>query len=358
MADSDLLLLGGPDIIRLFQGQERSIVDAVRQAYRLKETGECRIPNCEYLRFPGNSRDRIIPKPAFLGGSFQAAGIKWIASFPGNLAAGLERASATLILNSVTTGFPEAIMESSVISSYRTAASAALAAGVLHCGKPAATVGVIGCGAINFEVLRFLLSERPEVAHIAVFDSDPARTVQFREKCTAYAGERRITAAADASEVLRMADIVSVATNASIPHLSDLGGRGDDLTVLHISLRDFSPQAILAADNVVDDIDHVCSNDTSLDLASRSSGNRQFIRATLGAILLGDLPPRAGNKAVVFSPFGLGILDIALACLARRLAMERNLGTEVRDFFPPPWTERVYPGVPMPVSAEFTAIRG
>jgi len=245
----------------------------------------------------------------------------------------LERASATLILNSVKTGFAEVMMEGSVISSYRTAASAALAADVLHAGKSTSTLGLIGCGPINFQVLRFLLYTRPEVRDILLYDSDPCRTSQFEACCRSLC---------DGRTVLEQASIVSIATNAVTPHIDNFAGRGNDLTLLHISLRDLTPQAIGQADNIVDDIDHVCSNDTSLDLAARSLGHRHFIRATLGEVLVGKQLPRSGVGPLVFSPFGLGILDIAIGCLVRDLAAAAHAGTAIEDFQPVPWAQRTY----------------
>src|SRR6185369_2425828 len=104
------------------------------------------------LGFPEQQRNRIIALPAYLGGSFEVCGLKWVSSFPGNLDRGMDRASALVILNSPLSGRLEAILEASRINAKRTAASAALAARQLQAGKQTNRLGVIGCGPINFEV--------------------------------------------------------------------------------------------------------------------------------------------------------------------------------------------------------------
>lgn len=335
------MLLRGDEIIRLFEGRESEILDVIRIAYEIKESGDYSCPNCPFLRLPDNTRDRIIPKPAFVGGSIQAAGIKWIASFPENAKTGMDRASASLILNSTRTGFPQAIMESSVISACRTGAGAALAASVLRGSREVESVGFLGCGPINFETLRFLLAARPEIQSLLLFDTDPSRTRLFQDKCASLSGRRRIDIAGSAAALFREADVTSVATNAIVPHLGRIEGCRDEAVILHISLRDFTPEVILAMDNVVDDVDQVCTNRTSLDLAAQLAGHRDFIRSTLGAILLGARP-RENGRPVIFSPFGLGVLDVALGVLAADLARKNGVGTTIGDFSPTPWVERGY----------------
>jgi 2,3-diaminopropionate biosynthesis protein SbnB len=333
----DVLLLGNVEVERIFAGRERTMIDAVRAAYLVHEQGDVSLPNCPFLRFPGDAKSRIIAKPAYLGGKFQVAGIKWVASFPANTARGLDRASATLILNSPETGAPTAIMEGSGISAYRTAASAALAAEVLRGRAPAAAAGLIGCGLINFHVLRLLLIQRPEIEEILLYDKDAARAERFAQKCASFLGGRKFRISECGEDVVKNANLISLATTATVPHLSSASPTDREAVILHISLRDFTPGALLAADNVVDDVEHSCSNATSVHLAAQQKGNRDFVRTTLGAILAGKAPARVEGVPVIFSPFGLGILDVALAHAALGIALEQGIGTVVAEFLPAPW---------------------
>ncbi len=237
---------------------------------------------------------------------------------------------------------PEAVMESSVISAYRTAASAALGADTLRGPMPALTAGILGCGLINFETLRFLLKLRSEIQTILLFDLSRERALQYQQKCKALCGGREVLTVDSADAVFGRADILSIATTATVPHMDRLSPGGAADVILHISLRDFTPRALLMADNIVDDVEHVCSNRTSLDLTARQQGNREFIRTTIGAILSGDQPPRVEGKPAMFSPFGLGILDLALAHIVRGLAVKENVGTSIADFLPRAWTAGRY----------------
>jgi ornithine cyclodeaminase len=329
----NLLILGGPEIRSLLDGREREIVEAVGEAYRRHARGETSLPHPVFLRFPDEPANRIIALPAFLPGRPNLAGIKWISSFPGNHDRGLDRASAVVIVNSAETGRPEALLEGSIVSAKRTAGSAALAARLLAEGRPASPLGVIGCGPINLEIVRFL-SALSGTREIVLFDTDRGRADRFQGQAREVA-RVRARIARDAREVLATAPLVSLATTALEPHIDDLSVCLPGAVLLHVSLRDLTPRAVLEADNVVDDADHVCRARTSVHLAEEACGTRSFIRCSIGEILEGTAPrPVRPHAVTIFSPFGLGILDLAVAAVARDLAAERGLGTIIPSFLP------------------------
>lgn len=333
-----LQLLNGTDLRRLFDGRESELVELVARAYTLHHQGETSLPQSSFLRLPSESRSRLIALPAFLGGERPVVGLKWISSFPDNVARGLERASAIIVLNALDSGVPIALLEGSVISAKRTAASAALAASWLRVSRRQVTLGLIGCGRINYEIATFIAAAVPELDEIVVFDIDSARAELLRTTLQDVA--RSIVSVDCIESVLERASLVSIATTALRPYMTDLSMCSPDAVVLHVSLRDLTPEMILAADNVVDDVEHVCRERTSVHLAEMSVGHRRFVRATLAEVILGLQPPRGASGApVVFSPFGLGILDVALAALALELANEIGLDRRIADFHPRPWTE-------------------
>jgi ornithine cyclodeaminase len=328
-----MLIVRHREVRDIVSGRERDIADLVASAYRLHYAGSSLLPHSCFLRMPGNSPNRIIALPAYLPG---IAGVKWVSSFPANVAAGMERASAVMVLNSTRTGHPKALIEASLISAQRTAASAAVAAAALagKSGQGHSGVGLIGCGVINAEILRFLAVTQPSLRKAIAFDISAERARAFAEKCRESLPGVTVTAVADRDEALAAYDLVSVATTASEPHM-DLRPCRPEATVLHVSLRDLRVDSILAGQNVVDDADHVCREHTSLHLAEQATKGREFIGACIGEILTQpDDFRREPGKVAIFSPFGLGILDIAVAQFVYDEALRQGMGLRVEDFLP------------------------
>lgn len=333
MDEGDILIVRENEVISLLEGRELELINAVRAAYEAHARGQTSLPQSSFLTFPAERSSRIIALPAYLGGKYDSAGIKWIASFPPNLNLGLNRASAVVILNSLKTGRATAMLEGSMISARRTAASAALAAQVLQSDRSVSQIGIIGCGVINFEIIRFLRSIFDGADSFVVYDLDAERAHQFSRRCESVFAGVEVRVVTNIREVLARCLLISFATTAVEPHVLDLSCCRAGSTILHISLRDISSDAILSADNVVDDVDHVCRARTSVHLAEQVAGNRDFIRCTLPEILIGAAAPRGNNKSTcIFSPFGLGILDIAVSNLVYSRALAEQKGDVIKSF--------------------------
>jgi ornithine cyclodeaminase len=328
-------ILNRDDVARAMKDQELAVLGAVQRAYVAHNEGQTQVPYSTFLRPPDTPDSRIIALPAYVGGRDPAIGIKWISSFPSNVDRGQQRASAVSVLNDLETGYPVAIMESSRISAARTAASAALASHVLHGGNHVHTVGLIGCGTINRATLTYLKLTHPEIRSVVVHDAVPGHAEIAAGQLARDLPDISVSAG-DVGAALR-ADTVSIATTDSTYWL-DLAGYPDRAVpqvVLHLSLRDLSVPSVLRAFNVVDDVDHALQKETSLHLAEQEVGHRAFVHATIGQLITGS-PLRMPGTTAIFSPFGLGVLDLAVSAQILRVAVADGIGTTVTGFDPGP----------------------
>ncbi|WP_372095528.1 2,3-diaminopropionate biosynthesis protein SbnB [Tistrella mobilis] len=326
-------VIGAEAVRRALAARPDHLIALVRDTYLAHDAGLTVNPDSYFLRFPDRPGDRIIALPAAIGGDDPVSGIKWIASFPGNLSRGIDRASAVLVLNDAGTGYPVACLESSIISAARTAASAVLGAELLHGPeKRARQVAVIGTGPIARAITDMLFATGWQAGELVAHDLDLARATAFAD---AIGLRRRIPtrATADIAAAISQADLVIFATTAGRPHVLDAGLFAHAPTVLHISLRDLGPEVILSAWNLVDDVDHALKADTSLHLVEKARGDRGFVAGTIADAVRGRIVPDR-SRPRIFSPFGMGILDLALGLDVWKTVTDQGGGVVVPDFFP------------------------
>jgi 2,3-diaminopropionate biosynthesis protein SbnB len=305
-------VVSGAQVQQALQGREKQIVELVEATYRLHGAGDSVNPPSMFLRFPDRPSSRIIALPASIGGEGRVDGLKWISSFPQNVAAGIPRASAVLILNDHDTGYPFACMEASIISATRTAASAALAADRLSRGRRRPTrIGFVGTGLIARYIHTFLAGTGWSFDAIGVHDVSADSAAGFRCYLEQSGATGWIVVHDSPEQLIRMSDLVVFATVAARPHVCDPSWFAHRPLVLHVSLRDLAPEVVLASANIVDDVEHCLRAQTSLHLAEQLTGNRDFLTGTLEDVMAGRVTLPA-DRTVVFSPFGLGVLDLAV----------------------------------------------
>ncbi|WP_406416819.1 2,3-diaminopropionate biosynthesis protein SbnB [Streptomyces sp. NBC_00842] len=326
-------VISGAQVQRALHGREKQIVELVEATYRVHGAGDSVNPPSYFLRFPDRPSSRIIALPASIGGEVRVDGLKWISSFPENVTAGIPRASAVLILNDHDTGYPFACLESSIISATRTAASAASAADWLSRDRPRPTrVGFFGVGLIARYIHTFLAGTGWSFDEIGVHDLSADSAAGFRCYLEQSGTTGRITVHDSAEQLIRHSDLVVFATVAGQPHVSDLSWFAHNPLVLHVSLRDLAPEILLASANIVDDIEHCLKADTSPHLAEQLTGNREFLHGTLDDVMAGRVAVPT-DRPVVFSPFGLGVLDLAVGKDVYDEVVRRGELRVVDDFF-------------------------
>jgi N-[(2S)-2-amino-2-carboxyethyl]-L-glutamate dehydrogenase len=321
-------IVTGPVVKSILDSDRGRLVGIVYDTYRaVADDGGSSVPFSQFLRFPWNPGSRAISLPAALAG-LGLYGVKWVSSFPQNTGSNKPRASAVYILNSAETGEPVALLEASAINAARTAASAALAATVLTAGTGLPlSASFIGAGVLAREILDYLAETGPALGAIAVHDTDPGSAARL----VSHAGARGLSAGESSlPEALRQ-DLVVFATTAAEPYLPASSRFAPGQVVLNISLRDIPAETILDSSNVVDDIDHCLREQTSPHLAEQLSGTRDFISGPL-ARYFDDRARPAEGRPVIFSPFGLGALDLATAAYVYEVAGLRGQTIPVPDF--------------------------
>jgi 2,3-diaminopropionate biosynthesis protein SbnB len=321
----------GSTVKRVIDDNRLQVFDAVEDAYRLHGSGNTVNPASHFLQYPDKPSARIIALPAHLGGAVQKSGIKWISSFPENRASNLARASAVLILNDATTGYPLACIEASLISATRTAASAALAAEHISPHPFEGTLAVIGTGVIARTTIEWLLFRNWKFQKISLYDVDRKESEHLK-KWLNDQHDVQVVIQDRLEDTLSDSSLILFTTTTLSPYLADEQLFKHSPTVLHLSLRDISVNVILASQNIVDDLDHCLQAKTSLHLTEMTTGNRDFVSGSLVDVM-DEKVKLDHERSRIFSPFGLGVLDLAVGNFVFEAAKLSGEAVAVPDFF-------------------------
>ena len=329
----EMSIINGKTVNDIVRAHRAECIEVVEHAYLAHAKGQAISPQSYFLRFPEKPDCRIIALPAFLGDGFAVAGLKWIASYPGNVQKGFPRASAVLILNDYETGYPFAILESSIISAARTAASAVLAAYWLNGqSRKAESLGIVGTGFIARYVYDFLIGTGWAIKEVRLYDTSPAESEKFKSTACRPEHHSSVTVVPHVNELLSASEVILFTTVAPAPHITDTWLFNHNPLVLHISLRDLAPEILLTSQNVVDDVEHVMTANTSPRLTEQLSGSRNFVTGTIAEIMQGQKSVNR-SRPIIFSPFGLGILDVAVGKWVYDQAVAANEDQRISDFF-------------------------
>lgn len=174
----DFIYLSEQDMIRAGVTDMAACVDTMEEMFGLLYAGDYRMagPNNDshgaMVIFPADSPFPNMPKPsadrrmmampAYLGGRFCTAGVKWYGSNIANRDKGLPRSILMFTLNDPDTGAPLAHMSANLLSAYRTGAIPGV--GARHLArKDARVVGLLGPGVMGKTTLAAFMAVCPHI---------------------------------------------------------------------------------------------------------------------------------------------------------------------------------------------------
>jgi ornithine cyclodeaminase len=278
-----------------------------------------------YLRYK-NKTNRIIAMPAFVGGEIDQAGIKWIASFPGNVNKQLPRAHSVTILNEADTGVPVCIVNTSLISGIRTAGvSGYITQGYLkHAQKDQPlSIGICGYGPIgqlHLDMLLALLGP-DRISRICIYDIKEIDRLLIPENI-----RHKVELTGSWHKAFDDADIFITATVSYSAYIDRKPKKGS--LYLNVSLRDFLPEFGKWVNwMIVDDWEEVCRENTDIENMNKSWGLGKEGTYDLAAVYSGQLfSKRSGEEVIMFNPMGLAVFDIAIGTYFYRRALAGKVG--------------------------------
>lgn len=183
LSEPDMVAAGVTDFAKCVETMEETLILLADGDYRMagasanSHGAQVNFPdNPIHEGMPANGPDRrFMAMPAYLGGRFNGAGVKWYGSNADNRQHDLPRSIHLFILNDAVTGAPKAVMSANLLSAYRTGAVPGV--GVKHLAvEDAEVVGIIGPGVMSRTILGSAMSQRPSIKKVKVKGRSQAST--------------------------------------------------------------------------------------------------------------------------------------------------------------------------------------
>ena len=294
---------------------------------------------------------RFMAMPAYIGGPFDMAGMKWYGSNSKNREKGLPRSILTVMLNDKDTGAPIALMSANILSAMRTGAIPGVGARYLA-KKDAEVCGICGPGVMGKTTLEAVLSSCPGIREVKV----KGRGQKSLERFLAYAKEKYpkisvIRGVDTVEELVRDTDVIAFANSGNTDPSTYPLVKGEWIKpgALIIGLSCFELDARFLAERCRLVVDNTALYEAwAEEFPYPSFGMNNIIGSKftdmihdgilekkdmhdLGDIIKGKKPGRKTEEdIVVFSVGGMPVEDVAWGKRCYERAVELGLGQRLR----------------------------
>lgn len=304
-----------------------AVVRAVEDAFAAADRGDVVMPPKSYVdleRYDGDFR----AMPAYVdGGTWDAAGLKWVNSHPYNPERfDLPTVMGVMIYSDPETARPLSILDGGELTRLRTGAAAAVATDHLAVSD-ARSLGLVGAGAQSYAQLEAIATVRA-IEEVVVADADPEAAEAFVE-ATRDRVDVRVGTIAEAAAC----DVLSTTTPVEEPIVSrDAVGEHTHVNAIGADAagkHELADGVLTDARIVIDDYDQcVHSGEINVPYANGMLTDDD-IHAELGAVVTGSTPGRTAETGItVFDSTGLAIQDVAAAHVVYEAAVEEDVGVE------------------------------
>lgn len=297
-----------------------ALIDALRRAHA--QGAQVPLRHTHTIADPPQPGGTVLLMPAWReGGLF---GLKTVTIFPGNSAQGLPGLHSVYTLFDARRGVPLALLDGNEITSRRTAAVAALAAGFLA-RADARRLLVLGCGRVARLLPEALRCVRP-IDEVMVWNHRPEGARRLADALGAQGVAAR--AVESLAQAVPQADIVSAATLATAPIL-----RGEWLAPgTHVDLIGSFTPAMREADAAcfarsrvwVDGEEALAKSGDLLGAVAEGGFAAARLQGTLAALCRGACPVRGEAADItLFKSVGSALSDLAAAELIWQARAEK-----------------------------------
>lgn len=363
----DFLYLCEQDMIRAGVTDMAACVDTMEDMFGLLYHGDYRMAGAnndshgamvtfpEHSPFPSMPKPtadrRLMAMPAYLGGQFGTAGVKWYGSNIANREKGLPRSILMFTLSDADTGAPLAHMSANLLSAYRTGAVPGV--GARHLArKDAEVIGLLGPGVMGKTAVAAFLAVCPSVHTIKVKGRGRHSLDNFITWVTETWPQITTIEVVDSlEEVVRGADIVTYCSSCEV---------GDPATYPVVKREWVKPGAFLAMpaacrlDEGMEqaDVRKVLDNTglyqawfeeapkpahhyipvigvRFMDMVAQGQMAADQLE-DIGRIVAGDAPGRQNDEEIIImSVGGMPVEDVAWGTVVYRNAVKKGIGVSL-----------------------------
>ena len=237
---------------------------------------------------------------------------------------GLPYVTAMILLIDPTIGEFKCVMDGALITNLRTGAQAAVAAKYMFPNKKEISIGLYGAG-MQGHMQTLAFAELFDIKELRVYDLYPAAAEKFKEDMKdAVKGD--IIVCSDPKDA-SIGDVVVGFTQSKDKYIKDEWIKPGQIVFPMGSYTECEDALLLNADKII--VDHVgqCMHRGALhDVVADGKLKEEDIYATIGDVAVGRKPTDAANERIICVPIGTGAMDIAVAGIVYKRALEKGLG--------------------------------